>query len=90
MPQTNMYIERKEDKNFNVLNIVNKIFEGFPTNNKNNENRYNWGGRLLDFLNLGNHVGDWEHNMIRFEDGIPTYVWYDCCRDFLPFKTRRG
>ncbi|KAK0661320.1 Vacuolar protein sorting-associated protein 62 [Lasiodiplodia hormozganensis] len=36
---------------------------------------YNWGGVVLD-LQVGNHVGDWEHNMVRFEDGEPKWVWY--------------
>ncbi|CZS91374.1 uncharacterized protein RAG0_02018 [Rhynchosporium agropyri] len=25
---------------------------------------------------VGNHLGDWEHNMIRFRNGTPTAVWY--------------
>ncbi|KAL1385756.1 hypothetical protein HDK64DRAFT_288796 [Phyllosticta capitalensis] len=37
---------------------------------------YNWGGVVLKAFNAGNHVGDWEQNMIRFEKGKPTYVWY--------------
>ncbi|KAL1630667.1 hypothetical protein SLS54_000538 [Diplodia seriata] len=36
---------------------------------------YNWGGVVLD-LQVGNHVGDWEHNMVRFENGVPKWVWY--------------
>ncbi len=36
---------------------------------------YNWGGVYLGF-NIGNHVGDWEHNMIRFQDGGPQAIWY--------------
>lgn len=37
---------------------------------------FNWGGVYLDALNLGNHVGDWEHNMVRFQNGEPQAVWY--------------
>lgn len=38
---------------------------------------YNWG-TIVNIINqnLGNHVGDWEHNMIRFKDGKPQHIWY--------------
>lgn len=36
---------------------------------------FNWGGVVLG-QQLGDHVGDWEHNMIRFSNGVPTYVWF--------------
>ncbi|KAL8931931.1 MAG: hypothetical protein Q9216_007021 [Gyalolechia sp. 2 TL-2023] len=36
---------------------------------------YNWGGILLN-NEVNQHVGDWEHNMIRFANGTPTQVWY--------------
>ncbi|KAL8945730.1 MAG: hypothetical protein Q9222_007771, partial [Ikaeria aurantiellina] len=36
---------------------------------------YNWGGRLLG-SDVDEHVGDWEHNLIRFENGAPSEVWY--------------
>ncbi|PNS19617.1 hypothetical protein CAC42_7461 [Sphaceloma murrayae] len=35
----------------------------------------NWGGEILNF-NVGNHVGDWEHNVIRFNNGVPSQIWY--------------
>jgi hypothetical protein len=36
---------------------------------------YNLGNTVL-FHELGDHIGDWEHNMIRFQDGVPQEVWY--------------
>ncbi|KAI9821507.1 MAG: hypothetical protein M1832_003355 [Thelocarpon impressellum] len=35
----------------------------------------NWGGIVLG-LEVNNHVGDWEHNMIRFRNGVPQTIWY--------------
>ncbi|ETI23448.1 hypothetical protein G647_05250 [Cladophialophora carrionii CBS 160.54] len=33
-------------------------------------------GQTIFAKELGDHVGDWEHNMIRFKDGKPTAIWY--------------
>ncbi|KAL5334085.1 hypothetical protein BJX70DRAFT_402933 [Aspergillus crustosus] len=36
---------------------------------------YNQGNTVLE-MEFGNHIGDWEHNMIRFQDGTPQAIWY--------------
>ncbi|KAI1926336.1 hypothetical protein LOZ65_002567 [Ophidiomyces ophidiicola] len=36
---------------------------------------YNRGTTVFG-VEFGNHVGDWEHNMIRFKDGKPQGIWY--------------
>ncbi|TVY84059.1 putative vacuolar protein sorting-associated protein TDA6 [Lachnellula suecica] len=36
---------------------------------------YNQGNTVLG-RELGDHIGDWEHNMIRFVDGEPSAVWF--------------
>jgi hypothetical protein len=36
---------------------------------------YNQGNTVLG-RELGDHIGDWEHNMIRFENGIPQAMWF--------------
>jgi hypothetical protein len=36
---------------------------------------YNYGNAVLG-LRFGNHVGDWEHTMVRFINGTPSVVYY--------------
>ncbi|OWP05453.1 hypothetical protein B2J93_7654 [Marssonina coronariae] len=36
---------------------------------------FNDGPSLLSYQ-AGNHLGDWEHNMVRFQNGTPTAVWF--------------
>ncbi|PGH12667.1 hypothetical protein AJ79_04167 [Helicocarpus griseus UAMH5409] len=36
---------------------------------------YNQGNTVIG-IQFGNHVGDWEHNMIRFENEQPQAIWY--------------
>ncbi|OBT49315.1 hypothetical protein VE00_00370 [Pseudogymnoascus sp. WSF 3629] len=36
---------------------------------------FNLGPTVLG-QRLGNHVGDWEHNMIRFHSGVPEAIWF--------------
>jgi len=36
---------------------------------------FNLGDTVLGQV-IGNHVGDWEHNMIRFQGGVPQAMWF--------------
>ncbi|KAK6831640.1 hypothetical protein RU639_002870 [Aspergillus parasiticus] len=36
---------------------------------------YNQGNTVLG-MEFGDHIGDWEHNMIRFSEGVPQAIWY--------------
>ncbi|CAD6582351.1 MAG: Vacuolar protein sorting-associated protein 62 [Cyphobasidiales sp. Tagirdzhanova-0007] len=36
---------------------------------------FNEGKEILDVSSFGNHLGDWEHVMVRFHNGSPTYIF---------------
>ncbi|CAG7926327.1 unnamed protein product [Penicillium olsonii] len=36
---------------------------------------FNKGDKVLK-MEFGDHIGDWEHNMIRFKNGKPDAIWY--------------
>ncbi|MCJ1285918.1 hypothetical protein MMC26_005260 [Xylographa opegraphella] len=36
---------------------------------------FNLGNTVFGMV-IGDHVGDWEHNMIRFQDGLPQAMWF--------------
>lgn len=36
---------------------------------------YNLGSEVLN-VRFGNHVGDWEHTLVRFQGGRPTAVFF--------------
>ncbi|CAH0045708.1 unnamed protein product [Clonostachys solani] len=44
------------------------------------------GGKVGHGMHFGNHVGDWEHNMIRFKDGKPVGIWYSQHRDGAAYQ----
>ncbi|EMT69110.1 Lysine-specific permease [Fusarium odoratissimum] len=41
---------------------------------------------LSSGMHFGNHVGDWEHNMVRFHNGTPVGVYYSQHVDGVGFK----
>lgn len=50
----------------------------------NNIYSFNQGNTVLG-QELGDHLGDWEHNAIRFRNGTPESVWYSQHSNGLAF-----
>jgi hypothetical protein len=46
---------------------------------------FDYGGFYVG-QDIGNHIGDWEHNMIRFKAGKPSEVWYSQHSDGQAFE----
>lgn len=46
---------------------------------------FDFGGIYFGF-NIGNHVADWEHTMVRFQDEVPQAIWYSQHSNGQAFK----
>ncbi|KAK1546280.1 vacuolar protein sorting-associated protein 62 [Colletotrichum paranaense] len=63
---------------FNEGMNISQVLEPF--------NRMVKGEKVQSGMHFGDHVGDWEHNMIRFQDGKPTGIYYSQHVDGASFK----
>ncbi|SMN18083.1 similar to Saccharomyces cerevisiae YGR141W VPS62 Vacuolar protein sorting (VPS) protein required for cytoplasm to vacuole targeting of proteins [Maudiozyma saulgeensis] len=36
---------------------------------------FNWGPYIMGYGPWGNHIGDWEHSLVRFHMGEPKFLW---------------